>query len=98
MAFLARIIRMLLWLGFFAWAMSLLRRIFHTLAARRKAPREAYPASPLVPRPLHRDPWCGTHVSGEISYSLEQAGQTLHFCSAKCREHYRASQLHAASG
>ena len=47
--------------------------------------------------PLHRDPWCGTYVSPEISFPLEQAGQVLHFCSVECRTRYRQSSQRAAS-
>ncbi|MBZ5697227.1 MAG: hypothetical protein LAN18_01625 [Acidobacteriia bacterium] len=47
--------------------------------------------------PLHRDPWCGTYVSPEISFPLEQAGQVLHFCSAECRTRYQQSSQRAAS-
>jgi len=96
MGFLARLVRMLLWLAVFSWAAWLVRRVFRGLL-ESGAPREVHPA-PLVPRPLYRDPWCGTHVSADISHSLEQAGQVLHFCSAECRERYSASQRQAASG
>jgi YHS domain-containing protein len=47
--------------------------------------------------PLHRDPWCGTYVSPEISFPLEQAGQVVHFCSAECRTRYQQSSQRAAS-
>ena len=47
--------------------------------------------------PLHRDPWCGTYVSPEISFPLEQAGQMLHFCSAECRARYQQPSRKAAS-
>ena len=47
--------------------------------------------------PLYRDPWCGTYVSPEISFPLEQAGQVLHFCSAECRARYERSSQRAAS-
>jgi len=47
--------------------------------------------------PLHRDPWCGTYISPEISFPLEQAGQVLHFCSAECRARYQRSSQRAAS-
>jgi YHS domain-containing protein len=47
--------------------------------------------------PLHRDPWCGTYVSPEISFPLEQAGQVLHFCSSECRARYERSSQRAAS-
>ena len=46
---------------------------------------------------LHRDPWCGTYVSPEISFPLEQAGQMLHFCSAECRARYQRTSKRAAS-
>jgi len=58
-------------------------------APPRQAPRSAVP--------LHRDPWCGTYVSSEISFPLEQAGQVLHFCSAECRARYQRSSQSAAS-
>jgi YHS domain-containing protein len=92
-AFLARIIRFLMWLVVLSWATWLLRRLFTALSSRPR--REVSPAPPM-PKPLYRDPWCGTHVSGEISYTLEQAGQVLHFCSAECRDRYRASLRRAA--
>ena len=63
----------------------------------------AGPASASYPRetrsaiPLHRDPWCGTYVSPEISFPLEQAGQVLHFCSAECRARYQGNSHRAAS-
>jgi len=55
---------------------------------------------PDIVRPaiaLHRDPWCGTHVSPEISFPLQQAGQVMHFCSAECRTRYQQSSQRAAS-
>ena len=92
MAFLARIVRLLLWLVVAVW---LGRKLVSLLSSGER--REVPPASPLAPKPLYRDPWCGTHVSPEISYSLEQGGQILHFCSAECRERYQASLRPAAS-
>ncbi len=92
-AFLARIIRFLLLLLVAVW---LGRKLVSLLSPRER--REVRPASPPLPKPLYRDPWCGTHVSPEISYPLEQGGQVLHFCSAECRERYRASLRRAASG
>jgi len=92
-AFLARIIRFLLWLVVAVWLGRRLVRLF-----ARVEPREVRPAPPLVPKPLYRDPWCGTHVSAEIAHPLEQGGQVLHFCSAECRERYQASERRAASG
>lgn len=94
MAFLARIVRFLLWLVVATWLVrTLVGALFATFA-----PKKVPPVSPPAPKPLFRDPWCGTHVSAEISHTLEEAGQVLHFCSAECRERYRTSQRRAASG
>jgi YHS domain-containing protein len=93
-AFLARIVQLLFWLVVATW---LVRKLLGALF-RTAAPKQVDRASPLVPKPLYRDPWCGTYVSAEISHTLEQAGQRLHFCSAECRELYRASQRRAAGG
>jgi YHS domain-containing protein len=64
-------------------------------AAPRSMPRpQTAPRSAIA---LHRDPWCGTYVSPEISFPLEQAGQMLHFCSAECRARYERLSKRAAS-
>ncbi len=94
MAFLARIVRFLLWLVVATWLVRILVGALFATFAPKKVPS----VSPPAPKPLFRDPWCGTHVSAEISHTLEEAGQVLHFCSAECRERYRTSQRRAASG
>jgi YHS domain-containing protein len=92
-AFLARILRFLFWVVVAVWLGRKLVRLFAPAE-----PRGVRPASPLVSKPLYRDPWCGTHVSAEIAHRLEQGGQVLYFCSAECRERYQASERRAASG
>jgi len=77
-----------------AWFLrKLLSKVFGDVApvsgTRRGAARKAIP--------LYRDPFCGTHISPEISFPLEQAGQVLHFCSAECRARYVQSSRRAAS-
>jgi YHS domain-containing protein len=79
----------------FSWALRLARKLFRALLTAGTA-HPVSPNRPLAPQPLYRDPWCGTHVSAEISHTLEQAGEVLHFCSAECRERYRASARRAA--
>jgi len=93
MAFLARILWVLLWLVLATW---LVRRLLSLFAS--PARKAEHRPEPMTAKPLYRDPWCGTHVSAEISHPLNEAGQTLHFCSAECRERYRASERRAASG
>jgi YHS domain-containing protein len=35
---------------------------------------------------LRKDPVCGVYVSEAVSLKLKQGGETLHFCSQKCRD------------
>ena len=77
-----------------AWVMrKLLARVLGN-AGPASVPRPQETRSAI---PLHRDPWCGTYVSPEISFPLEQSGQVLHFCSAGCRARYQRSSKRAAS-
>jgi len=76
---------------------SLLRKLL-ALSMENAGPVSARrPEEPVSAIPLHRDPWCGTYVSPEVSFPLEQAGQVLHFCSADCRARYRGTSQRAAS-
>lgn len=51
---------------------------------------------PLTPGVRHgtikRDPVCGTFVDIELSVQERADGETLHFCSERCRDAYRAGQ------
>jgi len=71
---------------------SLLRGVF--AGFRRSAVRPAPTAnSPPPVHPggvLHKDPVCGTYVSSDSGVALSAGGQTLYFCSAECRDKYRA--------
>ena len=84
--FLARLIRLLLWILVVAWLVRLGRRLF---AARRPAPPRA-PAGPQ-PKPLYRDPTCGRFIPAEIAHPLRMRGEIIHFCSQECRDRYRPS-------
>jgi YHS domain-containing protein len=88
--FLARIIQFILWLILATWlGRKLLGWLFGT------AGQDARVSPARAPQKLYRDPYCGTFVSPEISFSLEHAGQLHHFCCAECRERYRQSLRHA---
>jgi uncharacterized protein len=39
---------------------------------------------------LRKDPVCGTYVPADTAVTREVDGQVLHFCSAACRDKYRA--------
>jgi hypothetical protein len=73
------------------------RKLFAQILGSAKQP--SAPSVRETPNaiPLHRDPWCGTYVSPEISVPLEQSGQVLHFCSQECRARYQGSAKRAAS-
>jgi len=40
---------------------------------------------------LKKDPVCGTYVSVDVSVTKRVDGETVHFCSAACRDKYRAA-------
>jgi len=78
-----------------AWMMrKLLARALGTSSAPPVPPPQAPVQAPVA---LQRDPYCGTYVSPEISFPLEQSGQVLHFCSAECRARYQSNAKRAAS-
>jgi YHS domain-containing protein len=55
------------------------------------------PNAPMQgPKRLVRDPVCGTYVAEDISYSLMQGGESLHFCSQNCMKHYQEANRFAA--
>jgi len=77
-----------------AWMMrKLLAKALGTSGAPTM-PQQHETPSPVA---LQRDPYCGTYVSPEISFPLEQSGQVLHFCSAECRARYQSNSASAAS-
>jgi YHS domain-containing protein len=40
---------------------------------------------------LHKDPVCGTYVSEDVAVKLDAGGRVDYFCSAGCRDSFRAS-------
>ena len=49
----------------------------------------ASPGTPPGPAgELKKDPVCGTFVAPELAVTQKFHGQTLHFCSQKCRDEY----------
>jgi uncharacterized protein len=69
----------------------LLRMLFSPGSRGGGGPRSAGP----MPRPtervggeLVRDPQCGTYVPRTRAIAVVRGGETLYFCSAKCRDEY----------
>lgn len=54
------------------------------------APRESAAAKPASE--LKKDPVCGAFISPELALTEKYQGQTMHFCSKKCRDEF----LHTA--
>jgi YHS domain-containing protein len=84
---LGRIIRFLIYSALAMWVARKLVRWF--AGQSLGSPRGNTPE--VSRRALARDPSCGVFVSPEISYSLNSAGQVLHFCSPECREAWQAA-------
>jgi YHS domain-containing protein len=88
-----RILRTLLWGAVTGGLLSYVRQ--WTASGRNEMTQEQRTKlSP--PIRLRRDPVCGTYVSPEISFKLENSGHITHFCSAGCREHYLPPAARAA--
>jgi YHS domain-containing protein len=43
---------------------------------------------------LKKDPVCGTYIAAASSIKETVAGETIHFCSAQCRDKYVATMAH----
>jgi YHS domain-containing protein len=54
------------------------------------APRESAAVKPASE--LKKDPVCGAFISPELAVTEKYQGQTVHFCSKKCRDEF----LHTA--
>jgi len=60
-------------------------------AFRVPAPQEAKQASTFQSGgELKKDPVCGTYVSTGASVTKKVNGELVHFCSAKCRDEFKA--------
>ena len=57
---------------------------------RAAAPGAAKNAGPGSATMLHQDPVCGTYVAADTSLKRIFQGKVVHFCSAACRDRYRA--------
>jgi YHS domain-containing protein len=72
-----------------------LRGVAQAMKASSGAPgaRSANQDSRQVPLTgeLKKDPVCGTYIAAAGSIKETVAGQTIHFCSAQCRDKYVAT-------
>jgi len=101
MNFLSQVVRYLFWFVVVAWGIRLLRWIFGRAvgdAGRSNGPIETSNVE-TQPRRLVRDPICGVHVAEVLAIPLREGSETVHFCSAQCRDKYEADlRKYAAHG
>jgi YHS domain-containing protein len=74
----------------------LVRGVLKSLFNGSSAPVAAKPIRPVpttvsLGGELKKDPVCGTYVSEDTAVTKRVGSQTLHFCSAACRDKYRAA-------
>jgi len=70
---------------------AMLKNLFGGIRSGQRA-AASRPQAPTVPAggELKKDPVCGTYVSTAVSLTRNIHGQTVHFCSAECRDRYVA--------
>lgn len=78
---------LLRWLWYWFWRSGWKRLFHYTLERIDRGPPPAARRGTMK-----RDPMCGTHVDVEVSVRESANGETLHFCSAHCRDAYRAQR------
>lgn len=78
---------LLSWLWRWFWRTGW-KRLFHYTLDRMERPA----APPTRHGTVKRDPVCGTYVDVAVSVQEHAHGETLHFCSERCRDTYCARQ------
>ena len=78
---------LLRWLWQWFWHSGWKHLFYYTLERAQKPP-----ALPSRHGTIKRDPICGTYVDVEVSVRESGNGDTLHFCSERCRSAYRFRQ------
>lgn len=89
MAFIARILRFLVWVLIVSWSVSLLRRLVNRMGgvADRQQPIDV--PSDAVSRKLVRDPVCGMHIAEGLAITERSSGgEPVYFCSEECRNKF----------
>jgi YHS domain-containing protein len=89
MGFIVRMLRYLFWVAVASWIVALLRRLVNQMGqGQSTAPPYVDVPSDAVSQKLVRDPVCGMHIAEGRSLPVKQGSETLHFCSAECRDKY----------
>ena len=93
LAFVSRLILILIVLSLIRWAIQFAQRILRISSTGAMAPRAAASPQPKRAQPgstavLEQDPVCGTYVAGDLSLKRIVRGRVIHFCSPECRDRY----------
>ena len=82
----------LLWIARAILLLLILRMVLRLLFPARRRTTATKPPSPgpieRAGGELVRDPQCGTYVPKARAIAVQRGGETLYFCSAKCRDEY----------
>jgi uncharacterized protein len=83
----------LLWIARAILLLLILRMVLRLLFPRRPNTAARPPSASTGPieragGELVRDPQCGTYVPKARAIAVERGGETLYFCSAKCRDEH----------
>jgi YHS domain-containing protein len=86
---LAYILISLLLLTFIRSVIGLIMKAMGDLMGTSTPPSS--PQSKAAPQggELRRDPVCGTYIPEATAVKLKVRGETVHFCSAACRDKYK---------
>lgn len=85
---------LLRWMWHWFWTVGI-RRLIERAVGRMEQPPAAQDGGPRR-GVMKRDPVCGTFVDIELSVKESAGGETLYFCSDRCREAYRAEPAQRA--
>jgi YHS domain-containing protein len=66
----------------------LVNAVVALLSPAPESPAQQAQASAQPAAELKRDPVCGAFISPELAVTDKHKGQTVHFCSKKCRDEY----------
>ncbi|MGH9805018.1 MAG: hypothetical protein ACRD4D_07585 [Candidatus Acidiferrales bacterium] len=82
------------WLWRWFWSVGL-KRLLERAIGRMEPPPVSQSGGPRR-GVMKRDPVCGTFVDVELSVKQMMGGETLHFCSERCRDAYKAEPARRA--
>jgi YHS domain-containing protein len=89
MTFIARMLKYLFWFLVVSSTVWMLRRVVGKMASGAAGPQPPVDVpNNAVGQKLVRDPVCGMHVAEGLALPLKQGSETVHFCSAECRDKY----------